>query len=368
MVKLKYIGHFFGWMLLAGNALLAVAMLVCAYSPYINPVSHPVLSCAGLAFPIFLLLNVLFLLFWLVIYRRYALLPLIALVACAGAVRAYIPINSASSEIPEDAFKLLSYNVIGYNYDQPHTKDNPNEIVEYLANCNADIICVQEALLNRSNSSKHLNEKTLRKAMAAYPYYIHRQEGCWALDCFSRYPILSARKVGYVSRDNGNGSMVYQIKMGEDTLLLINNHFESNKLTADDKEVYRDMIVDPEKEKVKSASRQLLGKVAEAVSIRAAQADSIARIVHETPHKYVVVCGDFNDSPVSYAHRVIADELNDAFVDTGCGPGISYNRNGFYFRIDHILNSDNMEAFNCTVDRSIKASDHYPIWCYLRKR
>ena len=28
----------------------------------------------------------------------------------------------------------------------------------------------------------------------------------------------------------------------------------------------------------------------------------------------------------------------------------------------------NLKAYNCTVDRSIKASDHYPIWCHISKR
>ena len=53
---------------------MVVLLLVCAYSPYIDPVAHPVWSCAGLAFPAFLIVNLLFLVFWLVIYRKYALL------------------------------------------------------------------------------------------------------------------------------------------------------------------------------------------------------------------------------------------------------------------------------------------------------
>jgi exonuclease III len=58
--------------------------------------------------------------------------------------------------------------------------------------------------------------------------------------------------------------------------------------------------------------------------------------------------------------------LSDAFAKTGCGAGISYNQNLFLFRIDNIFHSPNLEAYNCTVDRSIKLSDHYPIYCYFR--
>ena len=72
---MKYIGRVLGWILLGINICMAVLLLICAYSSYINPVAHPVWSCAGLAFPAFLITNVLFFFFWLVVYRRYALVP-----------------------------------------------------------------------------------------------------------------------------------------------------------------------------------------------------------------------------------------------------------------------------------------------------
>ena len=73
-------------------------------------------------------------------------------------------------------------------------------------------------------------------------------------------------------------------------------------------------------------------------------------------------------TPISYTHRVIAQNLNDAFTQSGRGLGVSYNQNKFYFRIDNILISKNLQSYNCTVDQSIKESDHYPIWCYIAKR
>ncbi|MDE6347549.1 MAG: endonuclease/exonuclease/phosphatase family protein, partial [Bacteroides sp.] len=181
--------------------------------------------------------------------------------------------------------------------------------------------------------------------------------------CYSKFPILSARTLNYPSEYNG--SLLYEIKIGEDTLTLINNHLESNKLTLADKEVYEEMLKSPEKEKVKSGARLLIRKLAEASAIRAPQADAIAREIAASAHPYVIVCGDFNDSPISYAHHTIARELDDAFTESGRGLGISYNQNRFYFRIDNILTSKNLKAYNCTVDRSIKDSDHYPIWCHI---
>ena len=114
--------------------------------------------------------------------------------------------------------------------------------------------------------------------------------------------------------------------------------------------------------------RQLIRKLGEASAIRASQADSVARIITESHYPTMIVCGDFNDGSISYTHRVLTQELDDAFTQSGKGLGISYNQNKFYFRIDNILISPDLKAYNCTVDRSIKASDHYPIWCYISKR
>ena len=253
-----------------------------------------------------------------------------------------------------------------YDSHQPHTEESPNEIVRYIQNSNADIVCLQEASFNNSNSKKFLSEKVFRKALSTYPYFsFHKEKGSgWV--CLSRFPILSTRSIPYESV--GNGTVAYELKVGNDTLLLVNNHLESNKLSIDDRAAYRDMIIAPKEDKVKTTSKLLIGKVADAVSIRASQADSVAKFIQDSKHKYVVVCGDFNDSSLSYAHRVIGKGLNDAFIDTGNGLGVSYNRYGFYFRIDHIMASENLDLFNCTVDNSIKTSDHYPIWCYIKKK
>ena len=80
----------------------------------------------------------------------------------------------------------------------------------------------------------------------------------------------------------------------------------------------------------------------------------------------MIVCGDFNDTPLSYTHRVISNGLIDCFVETGNGPGVSYNRSKMYVRIDNILCTPDFKPYACKVDDSIKNSDHYPIMCWLK--
>jgi endonuclease/exonuclease/phosphatase family metal-dependent hydrolase len=354
------VGTLLGYIVLAVNAAFAFAFLLIAYSPYIHPAAHPVESCMGLAFPIFLIVNVLFVLFWAVAYWRYALLSMLAMLIGCGAIRTYIPLHGTTKELPEGAIKLLSYNTM--QFGGLELTDEKNEVMEYLKNSGADIICLQEY---SEGAKGQLTARMIFEQLKDYKYRDVHSVGMGGnrVALFSKFPIISASRVDYES--NNNGSVVYDLRVGNDTVMLINNHLESNKLTQADKEMYHEMLTERNRETVESGTKYLLRKLADASAIRSHQADTIAALIERSQRKYIMVCGDFNDTPISYAHRRIGENLRDAFVSSGSGFGISYNRNRFYFRIDHILTSKSIKAYNCTVDHSIKASDHYPIWCYL---
>lgn len=366
--EVKHFGNFVALLILTVNALFTGILLITAYSPHIHPATHPVQSCLGLAFPVFLVINAGFLIFWLVIQRyRSALLPLAGMLFCYSQIRTYLPINFHTGHLPETSIKLLSYNIMGFG--GAVKQDGKNPILTYLKESGADILCLQEYFT--TGAPRHLSQNDVERELKDYPYHCTHKVGTGKghtnqIACYSKYPILSSRVLDYPSAYNG--SVLYEVKIGEDTVTLINNHLESNKLTEADKVVYEDMLKSPEKEKVKSGMRLLIRKLAEASAIRAPQADTIAREIASSPHPYIIVCGDFNDTPISYTHHAIARNLDDAFTQSGRGLGISYNQNRFYFRIDNILTSKNLKAYNCTVDRSIKDSDHYPIWCHITKK
>lgn len=363
---MKHIGKALTYIIIAINVFFSGLLLFTAYSPWIiDPKVEAILSCIGLIFPAFLLINFLFFIFWILTQPRYALIPLCAFLLCIGQFRTYMPINFRTEKRPKNSIKILSYNVMGFNKAKKHTAINPNNILEYIKDKNPDILCLQE--YQYATDKNHLREKDIKAALAKYPYYTkydtsNKGSGNW-IACFSKFPIVSARGINYKSAYNG--SVIYEILINGDTISLINNHLESNKLTKADKDVYEDMIKDPQARKVSRGVKQLVRKLAEASALRAVQADSIANTIQQSKHSSIIVCGDFNDTPISYTHRVIAANLDDAFTQSGNGLGISYNQNKFYFRIDNILISKNLKAYNCTVDRKIKDSDHYPIWCYI---
>ena len=107
----------------------------------------------------------MFLVFWLVIYRKYALLSFLGLVCSIGAIRTYFPVNVFVSDVPEGAIKFLSYNTMAFEKNRANTKDNPNPVLEYLRNSNADIICLQEYIVGG-----RLTKKEVDYALRDYPY------------------------------------------------------------------------------------------------------------------------------------------------------------------------------------------------------
>lgn len=355
-----HIGKLLGWILLGVNTLIVVFLFLSAYSPYFQPQAHPLLSCIGLAFPIFWCANFLFLLFWSVVYRKYIFLSLLAIIGCWDATYTYCPINLFPNSKEEGTIKILSFNTEAFSERKPHTKESPNPILSYLANSHADIICLQECVWGNK-----LQKKDINYALKEYPYKHHYSfaKDLNGLGCYSRYPILSATPIKYKSY--GNGSIVYRIKVDKDTLIVINNHLESFKIHDSDIEIYHSLLDTPNNSKFTSNSKALLKKLMLPSATRAQQVDSLVHIITNSPEQKIIVCGDFNDSPISYTHRRISQHLQDAFKQSGNGLGISYHENRFYFRIDHIFLSKNMKSYECTVDRSINASDHYPIWCYI---
>ncbi|KAA6310291.1 hypothetical protein EZS27_038384, partial [termite gut metagenome] len=206
-------------------------LLFSAYSPYIHPEDHPYLSLAGLLFPILLAINVSFLLFWLFLRSKTVFLTLAALLLCISQIRMSFPINFHTNDIPERSFKLLSYNVMRFANLEKRNGKNP--IITYLKKENADILCIQE--YDVSTDADYLTQKDVEKELEMYPYHNIKNIGNQGLHlaCFSKYPILSSRIID--TKSISNGAVIYELKIGQDTVMLINCHLESNKLTTEDK-------------------------------------------------------------------------------------------------------------------------------------
>ena len=96
-----------------------------------------------------------------------------------------------------------------------------------------------------------------------------------------------------------------------------------------------------------------------AAAVRAAQADHLARIVGAAGRP-LVVGGDFNSPPDSYACRRMRESLQSAFASAGSGFGWSFPSNHPLLRIDHLFASADMRVLDCRV-LPTGASGHCPL-------
>ncbi len=349
-------------MIAGANVVSIVLMLLVGFSDYISPVEHPLLSNIGLIFPAFLAINLAFFVVWMVLHWRGVIIPFIGFVLAYVPVRQYCPFN-VGRDVPDDAIKVMSFNVwlfAGWE-DKP---SEPNPILTYIGEQEPDIVCLQESA---TNEVKQAVVDSMINPLYQYRDTIHSLGNRDVLTLYSKYPILSKERISYESYSNM--TVAYHLDIDGQETIVINNHLESTGLTKEEKDNFKAMMKgDQDTEASKLTSKSLAQTLGRATAIRSKQADAVARYVKEHADMPIILCGDFNDGPISYTRRTIAQGLTDCYVSTGNGPGISYHHGGFYVRIDHIMCNDHFEPVKCKVDRNISTSDHYPIICWLKKR
>ena len=359
----KQLKKFTVQMLTGANVATVIVMLLVGYSDRLDPTEHPMLSIVGMAFPFFLLMNMAFLLFWLIFKWTRAWVPFVGFIFAYVPISIYMPLHT-SQEVPEGAIKLVSYNVCAYGGNYKY--ENGFEVVrDYLQEQQADIVCVQE-------DADSWRRYVLQEYAKILPYndtlvISNNQLTFNALGIHTRFPIVKRERIAYSSLSNG--SAAWWLKVGEDTLIVVNNHFESCHLSTEDRAQYRHSIKEEmPRDSLRTESTLLLVKLAEANAKRADQIRAVRDYVEEHANYPIIVCGDFNDNPISYSRHAMGEVLTDCFATTGRGIGLSYNQKAFSFRIDHIFCSKDIQPYNCQIDVKMDASDHYPVICWLKIR
>ena len=125
----------------------------------------------------------------------------ILLLVMLGPVKRYFPFHSHKDVPREEVLKVLTYNVMAFGYKN-HTKIAPNKIIQYIANSDADIVCLQEYAT--AKSEKSLTASKIYDALSMYPYRsVFYQSSTkfqsFGIAVFSKYPLSNSRMVKYDS-------------------------------------------------------------------------------------------------------------------------------------------------------------------------
>lgn len=336
--------------------------ILAILAPYIPPIYTVTPAVLGLLFPLVLGSYILVSGCW-VVMRRWRMVLGLALIFALSlpSVLVYFPMNRRQEFTPSEeqgTLRILSYNVNAFGFRR-HTPGRPNPILQYIKTSEADVVCLQEALLV-DNPRQGVTYRQLISYFAELYPYIHKsyaqEHGGSLLILLSKYPINDYKRLPLSS--HANGGMMYKVQMPDGETTIFNLHLESFRLKKRDGETYIQFLKDRNAMGLKDAVR---GKFAPTFERHNVQANIVQTTIAEQATERIIVCGDFNDTPLSYTRHKIATGLCDAFVEAGHGAGISFSTWLFLVRIDHILLGRAFEPVECFVDSSITFSDHYPI-------
>lgn len=339
---------------LGANLCTVLLLWLSVALTFVSPEIIPRLSLLTLAFPIFLCVDVLFVVFWLLFHARLVWVPVVGALLVGGYILDYCPLHFGDNDngrANDSTFTIISFNVGHMTNDEQRS-----ELIRFINIADADIVCLQEISSNFLTSHKDWLDSTSYHTLQSNSVAI-----------LSRFPFLSDTiHIDYPTRSNH--SMACWVGCYGDSLLLVNNHLESNQLSEEEKNEYTNTIIEPHRQTIKSSSRMLMGKLSEAAAYRGAQTDSICSLVDHYAGHDCIVCGDLNETPVSYTYQRLADRLTSAYRQAGCGPGFTYSRRSFPVRIDHLFFSTHWTCTSCRIDRTVSSSDHYPLIVRLSKK
>ncbi|SHM34625.1 Metal-dependent hydrolase, endonuclease/exonuclease/phosphatase family [Chitinophaga jiangningensis] len=351
---------FLRWSLLTINMMLPLALLASTFLPYISPGTFWPTGFAGLTFPGFLIINLLLIPVWILLRKKYWLLPVTAILLSAGAVFRTWAIHPFHENTLEKASGSKEFTVMTYNASnmglQSYTENKAirSNVYNTVVFGQADILCMQEFYTNEHPELSHNIDSIRIKAGYEY-YYFTKDMVYWdtwhyGIVLFSHHPVLQASSIPCGASAVGSGSSFLQadLLVYGDTIRVITGQLASYMLTGQDFQALKDFHF-----------RGLAYKMRQTFTWRAQQARQLAGLIAASPYP-VIVCGDFNDVPVSYTYQTVAATLQDAFLKTGNGWGRTLSYLSPSLRIDYILASRQFRVHGCEAMR-VADSEHFPV-------
>ena len=357
--------HFF----ITVNIIAAILFLLGSYGYLLNPKYFWPVGLLTLTAFYFLLILVAFIFFWLIIKPRRALISVIALLLAFNPISNIIALrlsNSFTQAKPQNALRVMTWNVAQFNVmeDEKHpaVKKDMIDLINYYQ---PDIACFQEMVAEDSTVKDHghIDEFLQKLKFSNYFYSYNSKEDFWGyahfgILIFSKYPIIKKQTVSFYPNDYNSIFQYVDIVKGADTIRVFNIHLQSLRFSKANLKYIDKPTVEDENAAIKE-SRNIIGKFKKGFLKRQVQAHRIRAEIEKSPYP-VIVTGDFNDVPNSYAYHTIGKGMNNAFVKKGTGLGRTFSGISPVLRIDNIFVDKKMDVLQFQLIKK-KLSDHFPV-------
>lgn len=325
------------------NLLLVLVTLSSYLSPFIDPGTFWWFSFLGMGYPWLLLFNMLFVLWWLFVKNWYFLFSLACIISGWNHFQSFVGMNAPLVDEKTDLTVMTLNSMTFYNLKGETGK----KFQQLLQKHEPDIICLQEAY----SSYKPFSKKT-------YPYIYQPKEK--SLVIYSKLPFVQRGNLDMGNKTNG--CTFVDVKLKNKLVRFYNVHLQSNKVTDNATKLKKEGNLKEKETWI--GIKKMLDKVKRASTIRSRQVKEIIEHFLDCKHP-VVVCGDMNDTPLSYTYQLFSQHLEDGFKKRAMGIGTTFDGTIPVLRIDYIFTDPKFEVNSHHIIKE-NFSDHYPVISSIR--
>ena len=349
------------------SLLCAVGLVMGTLAARFDPREAFIYAFFGLAYPFFLLANIIFIAGW-ALKRRWFVALFFTVVMLSGLKTINATIQFIGTEGPalKDAqnLRLMTYNVHNFKeYGSENTVPIKQKMLQVIRDQQPDVLCLQEFYTRYKGE---FDTKDSLKSSLNMPYYYFlpstkNSHEAIGMAIFSKYPILNKEYIPF-GVIGGNGAIFIDIAFNGKTVRVYNVHLRSISFEKEDY-TYLARVkneINPDKQSTKRIYKMLR----DAFKKRASDVAAVDSALKQCTTPFIIA-GDFNDTPASYAVNKLTANLNNAFIMQGWGLGKTYNGAFPNFQIDYIATTKDIDVVNYQVNR-IKLSDHFPVRADLK--
>lgn len=336
------------------NSFVALLLLLSYLAYYIPPSPGWLFGILGLAYPALLITNGLFILVWIAFRSRYIIISVFVIGIGWNHINRHYGFGPGEDKSKQTGLKIITYNIKANRYS-PQKDEVVAQISQYIKNEAPKILCLQECFLTANTfqtfsetTSKHWNSEN------------NMASPVQGLFTFSKLPVV---RRGIIQKEDSKFGLFHDLIYKNDTLRIYNIQLASIRLQKE-KELF-DQKNDWQSNKPKEQIFSMFQKFNNAYSQRTEEVKLLKKHMRKCRYP-IIICGDFNDTPLSYTYRSLSDGLTDPFNEFGKGFGNTHNENLPPIRIDYILHDKSLETVWYEIDTPLY-SDHFPVIAFTEK-
>ena len=316
----------------------------------------------------FLLILVGFIFFWLFVKPLRIFISIVAIGLGWGPLHQLVQIrltpNFTIEKHPKN-LRVMSWNVQHFEILQHKTHpEHKQEMINMINQHQPDVACFQEMVASDKmlNAINYIPDFMAKLGFRYYHYTYNPKldfdgKHHFGIIIFSKFPIITKHNVMYAPNDYNSIFQYADVVKEADTFRIFNVHMQSLKFSEDNLHFIEDPSLN--KNADLQQSKNVILRFKKGFLKRQRQSERVKQSMDQSPYP-VIVCGDFNDVPNSYAYNTIGKNMKNAFEQKGTGIGRTFYGISPTLRIDHIFVDPrfNVEQY---VRIKKKLSDHFPI-------